>query len=330
MAEGENKLKELILNNWEIKLLALFMGTLTFYAARNVTSFEVFYHIPVEVKVEKGIAILEQDPRDVEVTFRGSQDDLRQLGSASLRAVVEPKASDPTGSEKVEIDGSNIRGARGIRVVDIRPREVSLTFDRESEKKVSVAAPTLIGKPLIGKVQIDYEPKTATLRGPIRRLEEKTVLDTQPIDVNDRVQSFSTKAKILPPGDLPGVTIEPAEVEAKITIVTESVSREWTNVLVSAMYRPGFPAKITFEPDRVNVLLNGREDLIRRIADNAVVAFVDCSNLKENSSNVMPVSVHFPQAAGLNATITPEKVKVTVSEVFRSDAETEAPAGGGR
>ena len=37
--------------------------------------------IPVEVKVEQGTAILEQDPRSVLVTFRGSQEDLRDLES---------------------------------------------------------------------------------------------------------------------------------------------------------------------------------------------------------------------------------------------------------
>jgi YbbR domain-containing protein len=87
------------------------------------------------------------------------------------------------------------------------------------------------------------------------------------------------------------------------------------------MYRPSTPVKITFEPARVNVLLHGREDLIRKIADNAVVTFVDCSNLRENSSNIMPVNVYLPSGAGLNATITPERVKVVVHEMPKDGSE---------
>ncbi len=330
MSEDKKKIRDILLSNWQIKILALLMGVLTFRAVRDATNFEVVYHIPVEVKVEKGIAILEQDPRTVEVTFRGSQDDLRLIGSANMRAVIEPKASDPRGSEKVEIEPGDIKGARGTRIVSFRPKEVTLTFDRESEKKISVATPTLIGKPLIGKAQVTYEPKTVVIRGPMRRLADRNVLDTGPIDINERVQSFSTKVKILPPGDLPGVIIEPAEVEAKVAIVTESATREWTNIQVTAMYRPGTPSKITFEPDKVNVLLNGREDLIHKIADNAVVTFVDCSTLKENSSTVMPVSVYLPSGAGLNATITPDTVKVTVYEAPRENTVTNVPPGIGK
>ena len=80
--------------NAGLKLLALILAALSFYAIRGVTSFEVRYDVPVEVSVEKGTAILEQDAEAVQVTFRGSPEDLRHVEQSQLRAVVKPKTRD--------------------------------------------------------------------------------------------------------------------------------------------------------------------------------------------------------------------------------------------
>ena len=70
-----------------LKLLAVLLGALTFYTIRGATSFEVPYNIPVQVKVGPGIAILDQSVRSVDVTFRGSQEDLRRRMAIVLQDV---------------------------------------------------------------------------------------------------------------------------------------------------------------------------------------------------------------------------------------------------
>lgn len=307
------KMKEFILNNWTLKVLALILAAITYQSIKDAISFEVPFEIPVVVEVEKGVAILDQNPREVEITFQGSREDLRQLSHGQIKVVMTPKTTS-SGSEVITISPHDVQGASGVRVVNIRPKEVSLTFDLESEKKVSVTKPKVRGKPLIGKVEIDYEPKTVTIRGPRRRLDEKNFLDTEPVDVDGRVQSFTKRVKILPPADAMVTRIEPAEVEVKVSIVTDTVSRDWTNITVTAMTRPGTGNDITIEPPTVDVQLHGREDLIKGIQDEAMTAFVECTQLQPGSTEDLKVNVYIPFGLDLSATVSPETVRVTMSD----------------
>lgn len=316
MGKFAETLKEAILNNWALKVLALILAIISYQSIKDTISFEVPLEIPVEVIVEKGIAILDQNPRSVEVTFQGSREDLRQLSHGQIKAVLNPKATNPAGSELVTIKGKDIVGASGVRVINIRPKEVLLTFDREAEKKAAVAKPKVKGVPLAGKVELDYEPKVVTIRGPKRRLDEKSILDTEPVDVDGRVQSFVKKVRILPPADAMVSKIDPAEVEVKVNIVTDTVSLSWTNIPVTAMTMPGAECVVTVEPSFVNIQLHGRKDLISGIKDDALTAFVDCMNMAPGSSKELPVNVYLPFGPDLTAIVDPEKVKVSISSTL--------------
>ena len=61
---------------------------LSFLTIRGAINFEVPYDGPVEVKVDPGIAILDQSPRTIQVMFRGSREDLRKIEPKRIRAVV--------------------------------------------------------------------------------------------------------------------------------------------------------------------------------------------------------------------------------------------------
>jgi len=302
-------LKALVSKNWGLKLLAVLLAGLTYYAIRGATGFEVSYDIPLEVKVEKGIAILDQDTRTVEVTFRGSQEDIRRLDQKQIKVVMWPRASDPAGSEKVSVRSRNVEGAPGVRVVKIRPGSVTLTFDHETEKNVPVAKPKTVGVPLIGKVEIDYEPRSVSIRGPTRRLKDKNIVFTEPVDVEGRVESFSKRVRVLSPGDT-WAEIEPAEVSVSVNIVRESVSREWTNVAVVAVIEPGSAADVSFEPAVVNVSLHGRPKVLESVSGDSVMVFVDCVGLDPSASYELPVNVHLPTGVDVNTGVEPESVRV--------------------
>ncbi len=324
MAKVKTALKNFALRNWGLKTLSLVLALITYQSIKDAISFEVPFEIPVEVKVEEGIAILDQNPREVEVTFQGSQADLGQLSHSQVKIVLTPKATDPAGSEIITMSPGHVEGAPGVRVVKINPKDVHLTFDRESEKRVSIAPPKIKGAPLIGKVEIDYEPKTATIKGPKRRIDERGFLDTEPVDVDGRVQSFTKRVKILAPADAMVTTIDPSEVEVKVSIVTDTVSHSWTNVPVTSMTQPGLGCAITIEPSVVSVSLHGRKDLISKIKDKPVNAFVDCNGIAPGSSAELPVNVYTPFGTDLTTTVAPETVKVSVSARPEPDLQPEA------
>ena len=305
------KLRNIVMNNWKLKLLAVILAVLVVYEIREATSFEVPYDIPIKAEVGEGIAILDQ-PKTIRVLFRGSQEDLRRLSQNEIMIVIKPKATDPAGSERIAIKSSDIQGAPGVRVVKMEPRVVTISFDREIEKNLAIAKPQIIGTPLIGKVELDYQPRTVKIRGSNLRLQNKEEIGTEPVDVDGRVESFSKTVRVLPPRDTQVSTIEPAEITVNVNIVTESITREWTSVKVCGIVAPGFNDKICFTPANVNVTLKGSLEEIDNIASNPVVAFVDCSGLVSGVVTTLPVQVHIPADMDIRAAVEPQAVKVEI------------------
>ena len=306
-----DRVKSVILNNWQLKLLATGLAVLAFYGIRGATSFEVPYDIPLKVEVGQGIAILDQ-PKTVRVLFRGSQDDLRRLSQKEIAAVVRPKATDPTGSERITLGSGDIEGAPGVRVMQIDPRVVVLSFDRESEKVIPVAKPQTIGVPLIGKVELDYTPREVTIRGSNLRLQNTKEVSTEPVDVDGRVESFTKRVKVLL-SDAGVSKVTPPEVTVTVNIVTRSVVREWTNVVVKGTVPSGFAGVLKFEPAVVKVMMKGRPEEVGSIPTNAVLAFVDCSGLSAGTVTNLPVKIHLQSILDMDAVAEPSVVKLTVN-----------------
>ena len=262
-------------NNWHLKMLSLVLALLTFYAIRGATSFEFSFTVPLEVEVGRGVAILDQ-PKTVEVTFRGSQEDLRGLDSRQIRAVVKPEVTDTAGSLDVAIGPADIVGHAGVRVTRVRPDIAIITFDHEMEKKFRVLKPQTVGTPAGGKVEIDYTPQYVKISGPRRWLQNREVVETEPVDIGGCAESFSKRVRVLSPSDTGVIKMEPSEITVTVNIVGESVSRELTNTAVLAVLEAGNTNSVIFEPEKVTVSLHGREQIVRGIAVDSVKAFVDC------------------------------------------------------
>lgn len=307
-----SRIGRFFVTDWTLKLMAIALAILSFYAIRNATSFEVNYDVPLKVSAEKGIAILDQ-PKTVRVAFRGSQEELRHLNQKGIKALIYPKATDPTGSETVQIGFDDIEGVTsGARPVKIEPGSVTLTFDREIEKTLQVAKPKTIGAPLLGKVELSYEPKTVQVRGSQRRLADKTAVDTEPIDVDGRVESFAKKVRVL--SDTWASEVTPEEITVEVKIVTDSVTVQWTNVAVKAMSEPGALKRVSFDPASVNVILSGRPEAMETITGMVVNVFADCTGLRESTPTQVPVAVYFPDAHDVTARVEPNTVTATVKD----------------
>lgn len=313
MANKLQGLSKWFLNNWELKILAFVLALLSFFAIQNEISFEVTYNIPIEVHVtQPGVAILDQDPLTADVTFRGSQDDLRRLNQREIKAVVRLSVSNPAGSESVHVDPDSIEGISGVRVVKVHPSVVMVTFDHEATKLVRVNKPRIIGTPLIGKVEVDCEPNEVLIRGPRRRLAKVEAVSTEPIDVDGRVESFTKQLRVLSASDAWITEITPPEVSVKVRIVSTAINRMWQDVTVLAVMAPGATTDVSFEPAKVTVTLSGRSEVLEGIARDAIRVFVDCEKLDSSSTYELPVNVHMPSGVDVTASVEPRTVKVSI------------------
>ena len=312
-------LKRIAVNNWGLKLLALLLAGLTFYGIHGAINDREEYDVPLEVLVDDGIAILNQDPMTVRVHFSGSQDDILRLARKHIKAVIKPKTSNLDGTEQeVLIHPRSIVGATGVRVVKVEPAIARLTFDREIETEVSVEKPKTIGIPLIGTVEIEYEPHTVRIRGPKKRLQEMIQegmnhVSTEPVDVDRRVESFTRRVRVLSPGGTWVSQIEPSEINVSVNIITKSTAREWKGLPVMAVMVAGDGREVTFTPQNVTVALSGRAEDLEKIAEETIMVFVNCVELEKAATYELPVVVRLPPGLDVNVEVTPGIVEVQIN-----------------
>lgn len=288
------------------KIAALAVAVVVFYAIRAKISDTVTLSVPVEAEKEPGLAVLKAEPFSVRVTFRGAYTDLQQLGLRELRVLLRPRANASGGAERVRIRAGDVRGhPAGARVVGLDPEFVLLTFDRQDEMLLPVAPPPVEGKPLRGRVELDYAPRVVLVKGAHRQLQEWKAagfhLQTDPIDVEGCVQSFTKSVAIATPGAAWQADVSPHEVSVKINIVTEQSTREMRDLPVLLAAPPNRKGMWLVLPPTVQVRLTGRAEVVAAVAPEDLVVLVDARRAPADEPVVSPVQVLLPPGLAVDA-----------------------------
>ena len=305
-------LKDLVAANKRIKLLSLVLAAISWYAIRDATSFEIVVRdIRVEPQYREGMAVLHQSATTVDVTFLGSQDDIRKIDPSQIKAVVDLRSAG-AGTEEITLGPGNIEGERGVRPVQVTPGKLKVTLDREDEKMVRVTG-TYAGKPLLGQVDaVACEPEMVRLRGPARKLDTTEAVYTAPVDVDGRIESFAKRSPVLPPSDTWGARIEPPDVQVRIDIAQKASQREFRDVAVLVMTPPGGAAPAELLPAKVNVTLFGRSEVLDAVQIGTVKVLADCSGLSAPGGHDVPTHVYVPPEIEVSAVADPKTVHVVL------------------
>ncbi|MFZ4395189.1 MAG: hypothetical protein ACOYOU_06120 [Kiritimatiellia bacterium] len=295
-----------LLTDFRWKIAALVMAVVVFYAVRSKISDTVTLSVPVETEKEPGLAVLKAEPFSVRVTFRGAYADLQQLGLRELRVLLRPKSSDSEGTELVRIRAGNVRGQPGgARVVGVSPESVMLTFDRQDQMMLPVAPPPVEGKPLRGRVELDYFPRQVLVKGAHRQLLEWKAADfhlqTQPINVEGCVQSFTKSVDIATPGAAWQAEVTPREVSVKVNILTEQSTRELREVPVLIAAHAGRKGFWQVLPASVVVRLTGRVEVVESVTPESLMVLVDARRAPAEELSIAPVVVQLPPGVILDA-----------------------------
>lgn len=313
MKAKSQHIKSFFVDHFVLKLMALILATMTVYAIQRITSQTEEFEVPIVINVDDGIAILKQDAKTAYITCSGSLDDLRRLNVKELKIIVNSKTTGIYGSERFPIGPRNVSvWTRGVKITKIRPGIVDVDFDREIEKQLAVAKPETVGKPLLGKVEVTYEPKLVTIKGPKSKLIDQKILSTAPINVEGISASFDTKLQILTEGQSSVCHIEPQEVTAHVNIVTEAISKEWKDIKVMALIDSKSGKTVKFSPETVDVSLRGSPQTVNSISNEEISIFVDCITITKPGSYKIPASIHIPTGINISAAISPPIINVTV------------------
>lgn len=306
-------MKSILFHNIRLKLFALLLAIISWHAIRQTISFETSIgDIPIEIKLSSGWAVLDQSDNTVNVTFRGAQEDIRLIDQKQLKAVIDLSADSSVGPVDVNITPADIKGVRAARVVGVEPDFIRISLDKEAEKPVPVNSRT-VGRPYHGEVeQTICEPSVVLIRGPERQLERTEWVSTEPIDVANRVQSFTKRVYVLSPSATQPLQIEPPDVLVHVILSEHSESFEWKDVPVQIFMRPDSPVKATISPARVNVKVTGRAEVLEKMADIVPKVFVDCVDLDPSLAYDLPVNIYLATGREVSAVADPAFVHVVL------------------
>lgn len=311
MAAKVNWIRDLFFHNKRLKALSVVLACLTWYIIQDTISFEIeIPGVKLDIQVQDGMAILNQSASTVDVTFRGSQDDIQRLDSRRLQAVVELTQEAKGITHEIVLRPGMIKGVRGVRAVAIHPARILVKLDRQAEKLVPVKGRT-VGTPLFGQVEsITCEPSTVLLLGPAQKLKTTDCVYTQPVDVDGRVETFIRRTAVQAPGDNWVAHMEPSDVQVKVTIAGKSAGRLWKNIPVSAVVESGSSLVVDLDPLTVDVIATGRMETSAAGEKFQVRAYADCIGL--TVPGVYTVPVHVNVTGDAMAVARPDVVKVTV------------------
>ncbi|MBN1670346.1 MAG: hypothetical protein JXR37_04905 [Kiritimatiellae bacterium] len=310
-----SKLRAQILNNKGLKALSLLLAVITWHAIQSVISHTTaMKDIPLEIKVAGGWAILDRSANAVDVLFRGSREDIAILSPEQISVVKDISGHDRAGTMSLELTPEDVRGGRGVRPLKINPDQVTISLDREEEKRVPVRVET------VGKIQDGYwvqsvacVPETVLLRGPGQRLGATDHVQARPIDMGGRIRSFKLRVPILPVDPNWVAYVEPNEVTAEITIVEKSATKEFLDLPVTVVMAPGSSFGVTVEPDRAKVLLRSRAEVLDTLAPTQLIVFADCTKAGQSGVIECPLQVKAPPGVDVPQ-IEPATIRVTLKE----------------
>jgi YbbR domain-containing protein len=210
------KAKDLFVENWALKLTALFLAFLLWLMVHGDPGTERNIMVPLEIRLPRDMVITNEDrPSFVEVSIRGPLG--VAFGQTSLLCLVDlPTASE--GERLVPLAPENIQTrTTGLEILTVRPTRIRLVLEREISKEVRIE-PT-VGTPETGFEVYDVRvlPTTALLRGPRSRLDRIKSVATESLSLQGVQESIRRFVNLnIKDSLVHSSPAEPVEVEIEI------------------------------------------------------------------------------------------------------------------
>ncbi|MGB4705261.1 MAG: CdaR family protein [Candidatus Saccharicenans sp.] len=218
-------IKELLLRNWQLKLLALFLALFLWiilipeektFAEKNLTINLELVNIPPEVEV------LEPPDTTLNLKIRARKRLINELKPENFTARLDMSRASVYQQEYL-IDSTMIKAPAGVEIVSFSPVYVHVKLDRTKKLEMEVV-PTIIGRVPEGYrlVKTEVNPARVMVAGPESKIRPKDRVITSPIDLSTLTASTILEVDlILPRPELRLLTPYP---RARVTLVIEKTA----------------------------------------------------------------------------------------------------------
>jgi hypothetical protein len=291
---------------------AFVLALLTWVGVNFVTSFErVVEDVKLDLRLPQGWVVNDLDTDRFTIWLRGSREDVSRLSIDSLKLEVDLRDRKMSDELIEKLSVRNVRVPGAVRAVAIKPELVKIRLDSSTAKRVPVR-PQLSGH-LPEGYEMDSatcEPDVVILSGSRQRLEEISFLQTVPVDLGGRIQSFEASVDVAPASPGSEESIEPRRVKVQVKISSRYLRKNLENVPVRILLPPmSMPRPFRVEPETIRVTVEAGEAMFRGFSADKVLAFVAPTGSITGSIRE-PIQVRVP--SGINAVeFTPKSVLIT-------------------
>ena len=189
-----------ISHNAGLKIVSLVLAICAWFFVKGITSdWRPINDVPLEIKAKPGLTVLATSAATVNVTVRGTREDVRQVSRQDLSAVVDLTGDDRRGPITVRLLPSSVRHSRRVQVTEVDPAEVTVNVDEMVERDLTVQPQ--FGGELPSNLSVERvitQPETVKVRGPKTLLNGMANIATLPIDVTGRRTSFRERVELTP------------------------------------------------------------------------------------------------------------------------------------
>lgn len=282
-------LLRVLTDDWGLKLLALGMSVALFSLVHGDVDAQRSIYVDVVALLpppESGKMLVSEVPAQVKVTLRGSRSKLSGLSRDDLSPLQLDLRSATTGV--YYIDSSVLDVGSGIRVTDITPSSLTLTWAATAEKRVAVQV-QLDGVPHKGTQvgTVEVSPPYVTLRGPEGVLQTLSTLSTEPVSLTGLAAGQHKRRVPLQPLPQHVTVLEDSSVEAVVPIVPVVGERTLRRLEVATVGE----TVVSVRPDVVSMRLRGPEDVLDEIDPRAIVPYIDAALAPDSGTRALDVQV---------------------------------------
>jgi YbbR domain-containing protein len=193
-------MRQWLATNTGLKIMALLFATATWFFVKSATSdWRIIENVPLEIKPPAGLSVVDTSVQSVNVTVRGTREDVRQVSRQEMSAVVDLSGDERRGRWLVKLNPRVVRHSRRVQVTEVEPPEVQVHVDELIERELKVH-PQVTGElaPGFYLERVLVKPELVRFKGPKILLDALSEAPTLPIDVAARRTSFRERVELAP------------------------------------------------------------------------------------------------------------------------------------
>lgn len=210
-------LRNLILRNWELKLLSLLIAFVVWLSLipEEKTFSEKTLTIPLEtLNIPPDMELVEKPDATVDVTIRAPNRMINEISAANVFAKLNLSRATIL-QQEYPLNETMISIPTGAEVVRISPTLVRLKFEKTQEASLEVV-PNIIGQAKEGYriVKTEVAPPRVLVKGPESKFGQKDKVSTSPVDISELTSSTEVEADLI----LPKPELRLASPRSKVTV----------------------------------------------------------------------------------------------------------------